>query len=690
MEGTRESTTPSTRQTYRTNSRPPRIYHWYEETYWEYIPTADPHVYSPLSPSEWEPIEDCTPIDAYHTPTRNIYIRVSKSLVPHRRCLPPPTSFDQYVTTLQEWERDLLDDITFVLNPYEIYNNIQGLPLATTLYLVSDGSQKDDQLSYGWVFGTSTGTVYAEHSGKGYGTPSSHRAESWGLLSGVLFVVHLHKYIHISRSPPLIRTPLQFFSDNNGLIQRINTRRQYQISYPNSTLAPEWDLIEQIYVTSHQVPHYDIAYSWVKGHQDTLISDLPVEAQYNVRADILAGQVWLLPSHTVNSPRWLLPVEKCRLVISNNPVYGNYIQEIRKAATLPPYIKYLRGRHGWTSHETTTIDWQVLESAVKSTVIPQTQLVKLVHGKLPTRYELSKSNLLQRHDCPYCHTPETFAHLLRCTNQGAQQFRDDLLEAIEDYFTRHEAPQTFRQTFFVSTQYWLDPSLPSVPESTPSTRPVPLIAQQQIGWELLPRGFLSISWRKLYEETSPNAITHSSRPIPFMAGLVKLLWTRQLQYWQAYTTKQNDSANPHSWSVSEKRLEYQTRIRILHQQRSECLHAHQTQYFYDDVESFLTQATNTQMRMYLHHYTSAISHSIVSAKRSQTKTIFQFPGFTHLSKRCLRSAATRPDQRFTQSASPILPGIRGVQIIRKHTRWRNVSPSTTSIRAFFSPSTPPP
>ena len=674
------------RQTYQTNPRPHRVYHWHEGSYWEYVPTADPHVYQPLSPTTWEPTENCTPITSHETHARNLYLRLSQAHPLLRVRLRPPTSFHQYVTTLQDWERDLLTGITFELQPYEIHHNIQALPIAASLYLVSDGSQKRHQLSYGWVYGTSNGVVYAEQSGRGYGTPTSHRAEGWGMLSGALFLAHLHQYINMSQPPPLLSTPLQFYSDNNGLVQRINKRRQYKSSYPNSTLEPDWDIIEQIYSTSQLIPHYDITYTWVQGHQDATTTNLPVEAMYNVRADKLAGKVRHPHENRIQNPSWLLPVEKCRLIISGAPVHSNYIHEIRKAATLPPYLKYMRGRHGWTSHTAELVDWPVLESAARSTVIPRTQLVKLIHSKLPTRYELSKSNVFQDPTCPHCRLPETFTHLLRCTSREAQQYRDALLETIEEYFTRHEASPEFRQTFFSSTQYWLDPPTPEDQTDPGSSYPPEFEEQNKIGWSLLPRGFLSSSWRHLYEASSTKALTFASRPIPFLAGLLKLVWDSQLKYWQEYNDKKKDTENPEGWAVSEKRREYQARIRLLHQKRPECLHAHQSQYFYDDVDTFLNQATPTQMRQYLHHYTSAISQSIVAAKKSQSRTIFQFPGFRHYPKRRPIPESINPPRHPTQTDTNTIPGQRGVQIIRKHTRWRSLLPTTKSIRDFFSSS----
>ena len=298
---------------------------------------------------------------------------------------------------------------------------------------------------------------------------------------------------------------------------------------------------------------------------------------------------------------------------------------------------------------------------------------------------MSKSNVFQDPTCPHCKLPETFTHLLRCSSRDAQQFRDELLETIEDYFTQHAAPQQFRQTFFSSTQHWLDP--PTAEDyPIPALLPPEFTEQNQIGWSLFARGFFSLSWRQLYEASSPRALPFASRPIPFLAGLLKLLWNRQLTYWQAYNDKKKTTDNPDGWAISEKRREYQARIRHLHQKRPECLHAHQSQYFYDDVDSFLNRATHTQMRMYLHHYTSAISQSIVAAKKSQSRTIFQFPGFRYNPTRRPLPDPLHPAQYPTPPDTTNTPGQRGVQIIRKHTRWRSLLPSTKSIRDFFSPS----
>ena len=147
------------------------------------------------------------------------------------------------------------------------------------------------------------------------------------MLSGTLFLFHLLQCINFAPSEtPLVIT---FFSDNSGLIQRVTQRCQYCTPYPNTTLAPDWDIIEQIYTTTAQLQHCSASHKWVKGHQNAMSTDLPTEAKYNIEADALAGRVRVPPQW--DHPQWILPAEKCRLFIGTVPIHGHYPHEIRQS-----------------------------------------------------------------------------------------------------------------------------------------------------------------------------------------------------------------------------------------------------------------------------------------------------------------------------------------------------------------------
>jgi hypothetical protein len=48
--------------------------------------------------------------------------------------------------------------------------------------------------------------------------------------------------------------PLLFFTDNKGLLIRTAQRQAYIANYANATLAPDWDLIEEIVLQLRTLP----------------------------------------------------------------------------------------------------------------------------------------------------------------------------------------------------------------------------------------------------------------------------------------------------------------------------------------------------------------------------------------------------------------------------------------------------
>ena len=174
-----------------------------------------------------------------------------------------------------------------VLPPFEIISRIQKIHAPNTILAVSDGSVKGNNLTYGWVFGSSDGTIYAHHSGTGDGPPTSHRAEAWGMLSLIVFIYQLYEFTNELKKPH--QQTIEFISDNNGLETRVRQRMGYQTPYPNSTLLPDWDIVEQIHSLLLQIPHDRTEINWVKGHQDDTDEDLTTAARFNIQADSLAA-----------------------------------------------------------------------------------------------------------------------------------------------------------------------------------------------------------------------------------------------------------------------------------------------------------------------------------------------------------------------------------------------------------------
>lgn len=682
------------RETYITTDATRSIYHWRHGSYWEYHQSDDhPNVFIPARATTWVPSFPCVPVYAQEITAGAIMIRQlpkkRKHILTANR---PIRNFDDYIQSLPAWEQHLLQNIVFHFGPYEIVHRI-STPTAGTrskIFLVSDGSQRDDDLTYGWVCGSDEGTIYAENSGFGYGSPSSHRAEAWGMLSAVLFLHHLEVY---TRTPdtPFRQCFIEAYSDNSGLITRLKQRSQYSTSYPNSTLQPDWELVEQIHTLVLALPAAGLSFHWVKGHQDDTTNQLPIAAQYNIRADELAGAYLISPRTRHQFSDAVLPVERCRLIIDGNGISGRYTTAIRQAYTLPPFFKYLTQRHQWSQATLNNIDWKAYTHAARNSKINSIQLLKLVHDKLPTGYEKAKANPHANPRCYYCDNLETFAHVLKCPNPVSQQFRQTLKDQLNLYFFRNGTPDTFRDEFIHCTDYWLQ-------ETNSRTHPSDSTAlrssQQEIGWNLLPKGFLSIQWRYRFEQIRQHQDFLQRRSsIDFLAGIIQIIWRQQLQLWTDHLSAlgklQNKADTPRSL---ESRQEHSIRIRLLHAKREQCLYVHRDIYFHQDIDKFLQEATITQMREYLLHYEPAIQQSIKDAHRIPMRSIFTFQGFSHrqaFAPHQSPNPPTVPPQSKSRRTTQLLDR-EGVSFPHKHTRWKSGSHTRTkNIREFFSSNTPP-
>lgn len=666
------------RETYTIPRDPSVVFHWKYGRYHEYRQSDQhPRRYHLVGPTEWLPTARCLPTKAYEHAINMLVLEPPIRQSHPRTRNEHHVTFTDYVSTQPLWVQHLIDGVHFYLGPYEIFHHIQHQDSNTSIYLVSDGSQRDQALTYGWVFGNSKGVVYAEHSGHGYGTPTSHRAEAWGAMSVLVFFLHLHLYTRTSIADTA-SSPVYGFSDNAGLVTRISQRLEYSTVYPNSTLIPDWDLVEQICQTITQFAPVKIQYAWVKGHQDNDSTELPVEAQFNVRADALAGSMMSTLQTPTSLAPWLLPSERCQLVIKNRSIHGHYAQAIREAYTLPSLFKYLQDRHSWQPTTIETIDWEVFTQAARRSTLSPTQLTKLVYDKLPTRYETAKSNPHTNPQCPYCEYPETFNHILQCHNNVSTQFRQDLYDEISNYFLSKDAPDAFQSLFFATFPKWTTPDGSAIPDRLEAHRVSQ--GQNQIGWHLFPKGFLTIQWRHLLDrENRKYTASTATGSKEFLAGLLGIIWKAQEKLWNDYITTNSTLTPTVSIRHSAKIIEYATQIRHLYNQRNQCLASHRDRYFPDDIETFISTATLPQLKAYLHHYEPAIQHSLREASKVSTQPLIRFPGFTRRSrsKSPTKSYAKRLDLPTQTRAPP-----------HKHSKWKSLQQATNAIRQYFAPSNP--
>ena len=116
-----------------------------------------------------------------------------------------------------EWIQELLHTIEYkdgFPNPFEILD-AHDSPKEPKLLIVSDGSVKLHQMSFGWVIAHVDGTVLVQGAGPSHGQGSSLRAKGSGMLAATVFMALVCKFTQ--RSTMNTRN----YSDNQEIIRRL-------------------------------------------------------------------------------------------------------------------------------------------------------------------------------------------------------------------------------------------------------------------------------------------------------------------------------------------------------------------------------------------------------------------------------------------------------------------------------------
>ena len=477
---------------------------------------------------------------------------------------------------------------------------------------------------------------------------------------------------------------LETTCDNEGLITRMSDRQTYNEVFANSTLEPDWDITEQIFQTHHELLLPCNTYQWVKGHQDDHrpYHALPIAAQYNIQADELAD-VYL---HTttaqsrLRSP--LLPASKCSLEINKISFQAHYTRAIRHAASVPKLHKYLRRKFQWSKQIISSIDWDTFQLAANNYSTTDNHLLKLVYDQLPTRQHKAKFEPWVSTNCHYCDQEESFQHLLVCDNPISSHFRKQLILDINTTLTKSKAPQGFITAITTALQDWFQdkPILRNAPTITRMHRAIH--SQSKIGWKFFLKGFLSTEWTTyLQYDHDRHAKDHQTTiDIPkLLSRLIKCIWQSQSNLWTAHLSNIHDKKN--STRSPDTTHELKTRIRTLHLHKDETLAVHRSEYFHEDLESYLHTATSNQMKSYLLNYGPAIHASIAAAKKwTHTTSILNYAGFHH----------DRPPPNSSSTRQPSTHVNREAPSHRKHSRWRPSQSVLDNFKTFFSPPKNPP
>jgi hypothetical protein len=342
-------------------------------------------------PCTWQPTDSCVPVTAQQY-SFDCWTLTQPPAILHS---PSPViiteTFHEYIGHLPTSEHHLLADLQLLYSPYEILQLINLRPLtildalfapAATddaydlgtaptpdplpptwkLLLVSDGSELARHMTFGWALCLTDGTRLAVCSGPTFGKGSSHRAEATGMLSGARFLQLLQLFC----SDTILR-PTTFITDNKGLLMRIMQRCQYSANYATATLAPDWDLLKQIYDAIQDLT-ITPKFEHVKGHQDNKVAyqKLSLPAQLNVDADHEAGNFQWNHAPTQRDHVPTHASTRVQLHVAGSTVTGHYRHHICTAASTNDFFTKCYEIHSWTPATFELIRVPTLRSAVRS------------------------------------------------------------------------------------------------------------------------------------------------------------------------------------------------------------------------------------------------------------------------------------------------------------------------------------
>jgi ribonuclease HI len=184
----------------------------------------------------------------------------------------PVNTFADFVESLQPWEQELLQHTEYTSEPFDFCSDLQP-----HLRAVSDASVRHEtQGAFGWALRNEQSVNVASGMGpaRGGGKVTSHRAEAYGLLALLRFLIKMAEFSEMQRQwIEIIATDsLSLLDTLRGKDEaRLEGERDELINLSGSKVdlncvSADWDVLIEIQDSLAQL--LQIRLQHVKGHQD--------------------------------------------------------------------------------------------------------------------------------------------------------------------------------------------------------------------------------------------------------------------------------------------------------------------------------------------------------------------------------------------------------------------------------------
>jgi hypothetical protein len=403
-----------------------------------------------------------------------------------------PTRLLDYLHQLDPWESRLFPYVQAYSDVLSLKHHLED-PSGSYLCIAHDGGAAD-RGSFAWCIATTT-TILWEGSGHAEGhTPGSFRAESYGMLAPLRFLLHYLSYFNVRPAHPALVH--KDFTDSKSLLDRLQSSKERFYASPKACLASDFDLEAAITQTIVDLP-LKLSQLHVKSHQDKEQPDtlkLPWKAQLNVVCDRLASRQLAVCSLVTQVAQ--NPYCNAYLAHGNRTISGQLRKSMFCAASQPIARDYLIDRYKWSPETFDSIAWEPCHAAITSLTTPDHRFVtKLIHKLLPIGFRLKQRQSHMPSGCPTCDEPvEDDWHWITCPSR--LEWRTKQATALSRRLVSLKTEPGLKIIFLRAFRSILstgDYAIPATANFSVSEQAV-IDSQTAIGWRHLLFGRLSSAW----------------------------------------------------------------------------------------------------------------------------------------------------------------------------------------------------
>lgn len=473
-------------------------------------------------------------------------------------------------------------------------------------------------MTFGWAIGLPTNQVLFQCHGPAYGSPSSFRAEAYGMLSTILFLKALQEVFQVD----VANSPIQLTCDNQSLLDYIAQRRQYASCYPNSTLSPEWDVTEQIATELTMLdPTMSFALQWVKGHQDrstTGSTRLCPAARLNIHADRLANTY---PDRRPRKTVPMLPAARCLLIHPTCTITSRVSRSLFRLSAQDELRQFCLDKFQWTRQVFDNIAWPALRQFNRKSQRSFQSRTKVIFNLLPTKRHCVKFKSWIDDKCTYCEkAPETIHHLMFCaSNPSAAQCRTSMARSIIGSAKTAGLPEDLLCLLDIIINQLVESGNVLAPDDFPQSATQAIQHQTALGWDKFFQGFISAKWDSAF----PIPRDPDQQLKRITSFLVEHALSAVFQLWDLHLEHVHQTAtSAQSLTV---RLEVIAQAEALFSRLPHVLPEDRTRLFPEDPDEFLRRSTTPAIQQYIDRYSPLILDSHVAHQKA-LHVVFQPTG----------------------------------------------------------------